>query len=174
MLETTLFTENHHGRLLLPRVFRESWTLRTSELDPEEYHEIDLVAEATDNGFEVETIPYTTSHKSTSVLLLNSRRWSLPVRPQRQRPCGKTTRQKRRITRRSCCRKLEGFKMKIFTTGQVAKICACSTHTVVRWFDEGKLGGYVLPGSKDRRIPKNDLAAFMEHNNMPLDNLNEA
>ena len=50
--------------------------------------------------------------------------------------------------------------VKIFTTGQVAKICDVSTHTVSKWFDSGQLRGYRIPCTKDRRIvpaaPNND------------------
>ena len=41
----------------------------------------------------------------------------------------------------------------IFTTGQVAKICKVAPRTVSKWFDSGRLRGYRIPGSQDRRIP---------------------
>lgn len=40
--------------------------------------------------------------------------------------------------------------------------------TVSKWFDSGELKGYRVPGSKDRRIPVNDLIRFMRHHGMPL------
>ena len=57
----------------------------------------------------------------------------------------------------------------VFTTTQVARICRCATRTVVRWFDSGKLKGYRLPGSQDRRIPKQNLIDFMKANGMPYE-----
>lgn len=53
------------------------------------------------------------------------------------------------------------------TTGQVAKICRVSSRTAGSWFDRGLLNGYLIPGSKDRRVPIEELAAFMEKHNMP-------
>ena len=44
--------------------------------------------------------------------------------------------------------------MKVFTTGQVAKICKVAPRTVSKWFDSGRLRGYRIPGSQDRRIPR--------------------
>ena len=46
----------------------------------------------------------------------------------------------------------------IFTTGQVAKICKVAPRTVSKWFDSGRLRGYRIPGSQDRRIPREHLA----------------
>ena len=39
---------------------------------------------------------------------------------------------------------------KVFTTGQVAKICKVAPRTVSKWFDSGRLKGYRIPGSQDR------------------------
>ncbi len=63
-------------------------------------------------------------------------------------------------------------KMKdVLTTGEVAKICNVAPRTVSKWFDSGALHGYRIPGSKDRRIPLNQLIRFMKHHNMPLNGL---
>jgi excisionase family DNA binding protein len=63
-------------------------------------------------------------------------------------------------------------KMKdVLTTGEVAKICNVAPRTVSKWFDSGALRGYRIPGSKDRRIPLNQLIRFMKHHNMPLNGL---
>ena len=35
--------------------------------------------------------------------------------------------------------------MKVFTTGQVAKICKVAPRTVSKWFDSGRLKGYRIP-----------------------------
>lgn len=58
--------------------------------------------------------------------------------------------------------------MKVYTTGQVARICKVAPRTVSKWFDSGRLKGYRIPGSQDRRIPANHLADFLRDNGMPL------
>src|SRR5687768_4784533 len=63
--------------------------------------------------------------------------------------------------------------MKVFTTGQVAKICQVAPRTVSKWFDTGKLRGYRIPGSQDRRIPRDQLIRFLKENGMPLGALEE-
>lgn len=63
-------------------------------------------------------------------------------------------------------------KMKdVLTTGEVAKICNVAPRTVSKWFDSGALHGYRIPGSKDRRIPLNQLIRFMKQHGMPLNGL---
>ena len=52
--------------------------------------------------------------------------------------------------------------MKVFTTGQVAKICKVAPRTVSKWFDSGRLKGYRIPGSQDRRIPREYLIRFLK------------
>lgn len=59
----------------------------------------------------------------------------------------------------------------VLTTGEVARICKVAPRTVTKWFDSGQLRGYRIPGSKDRRIPVNQLVRFMKHNNLPLDGI---
>jgi excisionase family DNA binding protein len=59
----------------------------------------------------------------------------------------------------------------VLTTGEVARICKVAPRTVTKWFDSGQLRGYRIPGSKDRRIPVNQLIRFMRQNNMPLDGM---
>ena len=59
----------------------------------------------------------------------------------------------------------------VLTTGEVAKICNVAPRTVSKWFDTGALHGYRIPGSKDRRIPLNQLIRFMKHHGMPLNGL---
>jgi excisionase family DNA binding protein len=59
----------------------------------------------------------------------------------------------------------------VLTTGDVAKICHVAPRTVSKWFDSGKLRGYRIPGSRDRRIPLPQLVAFMRAHGMPLDGL---
>ena len=60
----------------------------------------------------------------------------------------------------------------VLTTGEVARICNVAPRTVSKWFDSGKLRGYRIPGSKDRRIPLQQLIRFMRAHGMPLDGLN--
>ena len=65
-----------------------------------------------------------------------------------------------------------GTKVKdVLTTGEVAKICNVAPRTVSKWFDSGALHGYRIPGSKDRRIPLNQLIRFMKQHGMPLNGL---
>ncbi|MEZ5942307.1 MAG: helix-turn-helix domain-containing protein [Planctomycetaceae bacterium] len=58
--------------------------------------------------------------------------------------------------------------VQVFTTGQVAKICQVAPRTVSKWFDTGRLEGYRIPGSQDRRIPRENLVQFMQSHGMPL------
>ncbi len=61
----------------------------------------------------------------------------------------------------------------IFTTGQVAKICKVAPRTVSKWFDSGRLRGYRIPGSQDRRIPREHLIRFLKEHGMPLNELED-
>lgn len=56
---------------------------------------------------------------------------------------------------------------KIFTTGEAAEICKVSQQTIIRCFDNGRLGGFRVPGSKFRRIPRAELIKFMKANEIP-------
>lgn len=57
---------------------------------------------------------------------------------------------------------------KIFTTGEAAEVCKVSQQTIIRCFDSGRLGGFRVPGSKFRRIPRAELIKFMKLNDIPL------
>jgi two-component system response regulator RpaA len=60
-------------------------------------------------------------------------------------------------------------KQVIFTIGDVAKVCKVAPRTVSKWFDSGRLHGYRIPGSQDRRIPREYLTKFLvEHGMMTL------
>ena len=61
----------------------------------------------------------------------------------------------------------------IFTTGQVAKIWKVAPRTVSKWFDSGRLRGYRIPGSQDRRIPREHLIRFLKEHGMPLGELED-
>lgn len=56
----------------------------------------------------------------------------------------------------------------VFSTGEAAKFCKVAPRTVMKWFDSGKLKGYRIPGSNDRRIPREQLIRFMKDNGMTL------
>jgi len=63
-------------------------------------------------------------------------------------------------------------KMKtVFTTGEAAKICKVSQQTIIRCFDSGQLKGFRVPGSRFRRIPREQLYTFMRDNGIPTDAL---
>ncbi|MEC9094208.1 MAG: response regulator [Planctomycetota bacterium] len=59
----------------------------------------------------------------------------------------------------------------VFTTGEAAKICKVSQQTIIRCFDNGSLKGFRVPGSRFRRIPRDQLFAFMKENGIPTDAL---
>jgi PleD family two-component response regulator len=63
--------------------------------------------------------------------------------------------------------------MKVFTTGQVAKICKVGPQLVSKWFDSGRLKGYRIPGTQDRRIPREYLVRFLKEHGMPLGDLED-
>jgi excisionase family DNA binding protein len=59
----------------------------------------------------------------------------------------------------------------VFTTGEAAKICKVSQQTIIRCFDSGQLKGFRVPGSRFRRIPRDQLYSFMKDNGIPTDAL---
>ena len=59
----------------------------------------------------------------------------------------------------------------VFTTGEAARICKVSQQTIIRCFDNGTLKGFRVPGSRFRRIPRDQLYAFMKDNGIPTDAL---
>ena len=59
----------------------------------------------------------------------------------------------------------------VFTTGEAAKVCKVSQQTIIRCFDSGQLKGFRVPGSRFRRIPRDQLYKFMKENGIPLDAL---
>lgn len=63
----------------------------------------------------------------------------------------------------------------VFTTGDVAKLIGVATRTVTKFFDEGLLKGYRLPtGSRDRRMPRESLVAFLRQHDISVPGLYEA
>jgi two-component system, OmpR family, response regulator len=59
----------------------------------------------------------------------------------------------------------------VFTTGEAAEICKVSQQTIIRCFDNGRLNGFRVPGSRFRRIPRSELLRFMKANDIPTDHL---
>ena len=59
----------------------------------------------------------------------------------------------------------------VFRTGEAAKICKVSQQTIIRCFDSGQLKGFRVPGSRFRRIPREQLFSFMRDNGIPTDAL---
>lgn len=56
-----------------------------------------------------------------------------------------------------------------FTTGEAARLCGVSQQTIIRCFDAGRLSGFKVPGSKFRRIPRQELLRFMRENGIPTE-----
>jgi CheY-like chemotaxis protein len=50
-------------------------------------------------------------------------------------------------------------------------MCKVSQQTIIRCFDNGQLKGFRVPGSKFRRIPREQLFLFMRDNGIPTDAL---
>ena len=65
--------------------------------------------------------------------------------------------------------KLDLSKKMVFTTGEAATLCKVSQQTIIRCFDSGRLDGFRVPGSKFRRIPREELMRFMRKNGIPTD-----
>ncbi len=57
--------------------------------------------------------------------------------------------------------------LRSYTTGDVARLCAVTKRTVIKWIDSGRLRGYRIPGSKHRRIAGAELAKFMREHGLP-------
>lgn len=57
---------------------------------------------------------------------------------------------------------------KVFTTGEVATLTGLSQQTVIRCFDSGRIGGFRVPGSSSRRIPREELERFMRTHQIPM------
>jgi two-component system response regulator RpaA len=60
-----------------------------------------------------------------------------------------------------------------YTTGDISRICHVAPRTVSKWFDSGRLKGFLIPGSQDRRIPRKSLIEFIHQNELPRDYIDE-
>lgn len=56
----------------------------------------------------------------------------------------------------------------LLTTGQCAKIAHCARRTVAGWIDGGRLKGFRLPDSQDRRVHRAVLLDFLRDNGYPV------
>ena len=59
----------------------------------------------------------------------------------------------------------------VLTTGEAAELCNVSQQTIIRCFDNGRLTGFRVPGSRFRRIPRAELIRFMKANDIPIEML---
>lgn len=73
------------------------------------------------------------------------------------------------------CRENPGFGKKKwlacqdrFSSSDVSRILSISINKVQKNFDAGALGGYRFPGSKKRRIPRENVLAFAEKYGVPI------
>ena len=62
-------------------------------------------------------------------------------------------------------------RKQVFTTGEAAEVCRVSQQTIIRCFDNGRLRGFRVPGSRFRRIPRDELIRFMKDNDIPTSSL---
>ena len=65
--------------------------------------------------------------------------------------------------------KADLFEKLVYTTGEAAEVCKVSQQTIIRCFDKGRLKGFRVPGSRFRRIPREELIRFMKTNEIPTD-----
>ena len=59
--------------------------------------------------------------------------------------------------------------IRVLTTGQVARIFSVNINTVIKWFDDGKLNGFRLPQSSERRIYRESVVDFMRQHEISAD-----
>jgi len=57
---------------------------------------------------------------------------------------------------------------KVLSSGEVAKVCHVAPRTAQKWIDAGLLKGYRIPGSRDRRVPVEEMIRFMKQHGMPV------
>ena len=67
----------------------------------------------------------------------------------------------------------ESTQLTVYSTGAAAKATGLSLQSVIRLFDAGRIKGFKIPGSKFRRIPRENLLRFMLAEGIPLDGLGE-
>lgn len=62
-----------------------------------------------------------------------------------------------------------GPPKEVMTTGDVARLCRVTIRTVIKWFEQGRLEGYRLPGSRDRRFTRPAVQRFLRASGMPVE-----
>lgn len=62
---------------------------------------------------------------------------------------------------------VSGTTVGILTTGDLARALMVAPRTVTKWIDSGRLPGWRLPGSLDRRVLARDAARFAAEAGMP-------
>jgi excisionase family DNA binding protein len=55
-----------------------------------------------------------------------------------------------------------------YTMREVAELCKVSARTVQKWFDAGRLGGFVTLKGRRRCVPREVLIRFLQEHGMPL------
>ena len=65
-------------------------------------------------------------------------------------------------------RDVPAARRKVLTTGLIAKHCNVAPRTVSKWIDSGRLKGYRIPGSDDRRVTREEFVRFLVAGGMPL------
>jgi len=50
--------------------------------------------------------------------------------------------------------------MNLLTPGKIADLCGVAPRTVCKWIDNGTLKGFLIPGSRHRRVRREDFEAF--------------
>jgi hypothetical protein len=59
----------------------------------------------------------------------------------------------------------------VFSTLEAAKICKVSEQAIIQCFDSGRLKGYRVPDSRERRIPRECLVRFLKESGIPTEDL---
>lgn len=54
----------------------------------------------------------------------------------------------------------------VFTTSQIAAVCVVAPRTVSKWCDSGKLRHYLVPGTKHRRVSREQFERFLREYKM--------
>ncbi len=57
----------------------------------------------------------------------------------------------------------------VLTTGDVARLCRVIIRTVIKWYEQGRLPGYRIPGSRARRFTRPAVERFLQAHGLPFD-----
>lgn len=61
--------------------------------------------------------------------------------------------------------------MNVYTTTEVARLCKVAPRMVTRWYDSGRLKGYRIPGSQEKRFPREYLLKFLREHGLPTEDV---